>query len=150
MTSADSPPRIVQVAFWCWVLAAVFLVLGGVLSVTTGFGTLRERFPSSVTDDQIRSFLTFYRATGVVCIVLGLVVAYLAARIRNGDKRFRRAGIALSFAAVVLLLACAVLLRIVLPLIPLTLIALIAAPVAATRDKATAWFDAVESGRDGG
>jgi hypothetical protein len=148
MTSAQPRPRIVEVAFWCWAVAAILLVLGGLLALTTGFGNLRGHFPAEVTDDQIRSFLTFYRGTGGVCIVLGVAIGYLAGRTRRGDKRFRRASVALSFATVVLLLACAILLRIVLPLAPLAAIALIAAAVSATRERATAWFDAMDSRGD--
>jgi multisubunit Na+/H+ antiporter MnhB subunit len=147
MTSAEPRPRIVEVAFWCWVVAAVLLILGGLLAVTTGFDTLRHVVPATVADDKVRSLLTIYRATGAICIALGLAFGYLAGRTRRGDKRFRRAAIALSVAAVVLLVLCAVLLGYVPYLAPFATIALMVAAVLATRDKAQAWFDAVDSGR---
>lgn len=150
MTSADPRPRIVEVAFWSWLVAAVSLIVGGLLAVTTGFATIRDRVAASVTDDQIHSFLNLYRGTGAIAIVAGMAVGYLAGRTRRGDKRFHRASVALSLALVVLLVACALLLGFILPLTPLAVLALIVAAVLATRGSASAWFDTVDSGGDGG
>lgn len=146
MTTAPPRPRIVAAAFWCWIVAAVLLVSGGSLSATTSFSVARAQISTSVTDEQLRSFLTFYRGLGGICVLLGVAVGVLAFRTYRGDRRFRRAAVALSLAAVAVLLFCAVL---VVPPHPFALVAAIALLVAAgliTRAPATAWFDAVQAG----
>jgi hypothetical protein len=136
-------PRAVQVAFWCWLTAAALLLLGGLLEVWL----LRDARPANGENDQVRSLILYYRGVGVLCIVLGIAIGYLAGRTRRGDKRFRRAIIALSIASVVVLLAAEISLRgVSLPAI-VALIPLLMAVVSVTRDSATAWFDAVEAGR---
>lgn len=129
MTSADSRPRIVQVAFWCWLLAAVALVLLGLLIATS-------------------TAPGFFRGAGVIFAVASLGLAYVAGRMRRGDSRFRRAAVALAMALVVLL----VLFAIQVHGLGWALVAalILAGAIAATRDKATAWFDAVDSGRHSG
>ncbi len=148
MTSADPRPRTVEVAFWSWVASAILLVLGGMRGVSTGFGTLRGSVSASVTDDQVHSLLNLVRWTGGIYIALGIAVGFLAGRTRKGDKRFRRASVALSFAIVALVVLCAVLLGFMPPLAPLAVITLLVAAIAATRDSASAWFDTVDSGSD--
>jgi uncharacterized membrane protein len=149
MTSAHPRPGIVDAAFWCWMVAAGVLILGGLLAVVTTSDTFRETAPG-VSDAQIRSILTLYRGSGAICVAMGLAIGYPAWRTRRGDKRFRRATIALSVATVVLLVVFAVLLGYLPYLAPLSAVGLIVAPVLATRHKASAWFDAVDSGSDGG
>src|ERR1700738_1095059 len=106
MTSANPRPRIVDVALWCWATAAVLLILGGLLEITmVKFSDLRNAYPASVPDADIRSLFANYRAVAIVSMVLGMAIGYLAGRTRRGDKRFRRATVALSVAGVVLLLA---------------------------------------------
>jgi hypothetical protein len=149
MRSADPPPRSVEVAFWCWVVAATVLVLAGLVAVMAGYTTLLGSFPTaSLSEDQIRSLAFFFRGSGVLFIVVGLALGYLAGRTRKGDKRFRRATVALSNAIVLLLVLYALLLGIVLPL-PAAIASIVAA-VLATRASADAWFDAVDSGTDHG
>jgi hypothetical protein len=150
MTSANPRPRIVDVAFWCWVAAAILLILGGLLEITmVKFSDLRNAYPASVPDSDIRSLFANFRTVAIVSMVLGMAVGYLAGRTRRGDKRFRRATVALSVAGVVLLLAARVLLGGVGLLAVLAVIPLLVAVVSATRDSASAWFDAVASGSDG-
>jgi hypothetical protein len=147
MTSANPRPRIVDAAFWCWVAAAVLLFLGGLLEMTlVKFSDLRNAYPASVPDSDVKSLFTYYRGVATICMVLGLAIGYLAGRTRRGDKRFRRATVALSVAGVVLLLAAKVLLGGVSLLAVLAVIPLLVAIVAATRDSASAWFDAVAAG----
>jgi hypothetical protein len=129
MTSANPRPRSVQVAFWSWVAAAVVLVL-------FGMWLLASTAP------------IFTRGVGVILAVAGLAVGYLAARTANGDKRFRRAAVALSLALAVLLALLAILNLRPLWLIPMVL--LLAGAHAATRTSVDPWFDAVDSGREGG
>lgn len=141
--SAGPPPRAVQVAFWCWVTAAALLLLGGLLEVWL----LRDARPANGQDEQARTLILYYRGVGVLCIVLGIAIGFLAGRTRRGDKRFRRATVALSIASVVLLLTAEILLRgVSLPAV-VALIPLLVAVVSVTRDSASPWFDAVEAGR---
>lgn len=132
----------VQVAFWSWLVAAVLLLLGGALELWTGFVLHDARGGA----DQLKPLLYYLRGVGALCIALGIGIAYLAGRTRRGDKRFRRGSVALSIATVVVLLVGAILVGWVnLPAV-LAVIALLVAIVAATRDSASAWFDAMASG----
>ena len=90
MTATEPRPRIVTVAFLCWLAAAILLMLGGFLLVLS-------RAPVPV----------FYRGAGVLWVVAGALLSYLAGRSRNGDTRFRRAAVALSVALALLLLRSA-------------------------------------------
>jgi hypothetical protein len=129
MTSAEPRPRIVEVAFWTWVSAAILLVLFGVLFATA-------------------TAPVFLRGAGAVFAVAGAALAFLADRARRGRSRFRWAAVALALTLVALLIVFDVLLR---GLVWLVIIAfLLIGSFAATRDVASAWFDAAESGRDGG
>lgn len=148
MTAAHPRPRIVNAAFWSWLAAAVLLILGGLLALTTRFDTVRHAANPGVTDEQIHSFLAFYRAAGAICILLGAAIGYLAGRTRSGDKRFRRAAIALSLAGAVVIAVGAFTQVVTLPSL-LAMIALIAGAGLLTRPSAAAWFDAVEEAGDG-
>jgi hypothetical protein len=129
MTSAEPRPRIVEVAFWTWVAAAILLVLFGLLIATA-------------------TAPVFFRGAGVLFSVAGLALAYLAGRARSGRSRFRWAALALALTLILLV----ILFEFVWLLGPawlLIVILLLIGAFAATRDKAQAWFDAVEAGRDG-
>lgn len=129
MTSANPRPRSIQVAFWSWVAAAMVLVL-------FGMWLLASTAP------------IFTRGVGVILAVAGLAVGYLAARTAHGDKRFRRAAVALALTLAVLLALLAILNLRPLWLIPMVL--LLAGSHAATRTSVDPWFDAMDSGRDSG
>ena len=86
MTATQPRPRIVSIAFWCWLAGAILLILGGLLLVFS-------HGPAPV----------FFRGAGGVWIVSGALLSYLAGRARNGDTRFRRAAVGLSVALAVLL-----------------------------------------------
>jgi hypothetical protein len=129
MTSAHSRPRIVEVAFWCWSVAAVLLIADGLW--------LFWAAP-----------VTFVRGAGAILLLTGLAVAILAGRTRRGDKRFHRALVALSMALALLLVLFIVMGG---PLLGAFIAALlIAGGVLTTREKANAWFEAVDSERDSG
>jgi peptidoglycan/LPS O-acetylase OafA/YrhL len=129
MTAGEPPPRIVEVAFWCWVAAAVLLILFGLLIAAA-------------------TAPAFFRGAGVIFAVAGGGLAYMAGRTRRRDSRFRRAAVALAVALVVLLLMFAV--QVHGPVWALIAIPLLAGVIAATRPAATTWFDSMDSGRDGG
>jgi dolichol kinase len=109
------------------------------------YGDLRNAYPASVPDSDVRSFFETYRTVAIVCAVLGMAIGYFAGRTRGGNKRFRRGTVALSVAGVVLLLAATVLFSAVTLLAVLAVIPLLVAVVAATREPASEWFDAVDS-----
>jgi hypothetical protein len=84
MSAEHSRPRTVTAAFWCWEAASFLLLAGGLIAAA---------WPHAPA---------FFRGAGVLSIVAGAGMALFAGRSRNGDVRFRRAGIALSLAIVVL------------------------------------------------
>jgi hypothetical protein len=86
MTAPHSRPRVVSAGFWCWTAAAVLLV---------AFGLLLAFSPEAIP--------SLFRGMGALFAASGLGLGFLAGRARLGDERFRRAAIALSLAAVVVL-----------------------------------------------
>ncbi|MCV7345265.1 hypothetical protein [Mycolicibacterium rhodesiae] len=86
MTATQPRPRLVSIAFWCWLAGAIVLMLGGLLLVFSNG-------PVPV----------FFRGAGVLWIVAGALLSYIAGRTRGGDTRFRRAAVALSIALAILL-----------------------------------------------
>jgi hypothetical protein len=150
MTTADrQPPRIVEVAFYCWLIAAVLLVAGGLMAAFTGQSALPDKFPgASLSADQIRSFAFVYRGAGLLWVASGLGSAYLAFRARRREDRFRRMAIWLSYAIVLMVVLLGFMFGILVPLTLFALIALVAGAVLAGRKSAVAWFDASGSRRD--
>jgi len=145
MTAAHRRPRIVDVAFWSWMVAAVLLVIGGGVGplLLVSFDTVRRATPNTVTDAQLHRELMFHRGAWFICLLLGLVIPYLAARARHGDRRFRRAAVALSMAAAIFVALCG-LFRLVTLEALLAIIPLIIGAGLITRPAANAWFDAVD------
>lgn len=87
MTPTPTPaerPRAVLAGFWCWVVAAI---------LTTVLGVLVLSGPPILTA----------RIVGALLILVGLALAYLANRARQGDPRFARAAVALAMASVAFL-----------------------------------------------
>ena len=78
-----SRPRIVNAAFWCWLAGAVLLMVGGLIAASVNLPGL-------------------YRGSGIITVLAGGGMAFLAGRSRGGDTRFRRAAVALSLSIVVL------------------------------------------------
>jgi hypothetical protein len=121
MTGPQSRPRVVTAAFWCWLVAAILLIVGGLLAASVAVPAV-------------------FRGGGVVTALAGVGMAFLAGRSRNGDTRFRRAAVALALTIVVLVALLAVFgvvhvltLLAVLPLIAGTV--LITRPAAASADE---------------
>jgi hypothetical protein len=84
MTAPPSRPRVVTAAFWCWVVASVLLIVGGLIVASASLPPLS-------------------RGSGVITGLAGGGMAFLAGKSRTGDARYRRAAIALSLAIVVLM-----------------------------------------------
>lgn len=128
-------------AFWAWLVAAILLVLAGLILATVQLQS---------DQDQMRTLVWFARGIGALYIAAGLAVGYLGGRTRRGDKRFRRAAVALSYAIVLLVAVFALVFQIYPLPVLVAMIALLVAAVAATRDSADAWLDAAELGRNSG
>jgi hypothetical protein len=89
MTARQPRPRVVTAAFWCWLVAAILLIVGGLLAASVELPPV-------------------FRGGGVVTALAGAGMAFLAGRSRNGDARFRRAAVALALTIVVLVALLAV------------------------------------------
>jgi hypothetical protein len=123
MTAPQARPQVVTAAFWCWVIAALLLILFGMLSLTQA------------------NLIAFGRGAGTLFAVAGVALAFLAGRARVGHAGFRRAAVALALAMAVLLAVYALMSHGVLWLIPMVL-AMVGA-VLMVRPSAQAWFDAI-------
>lgn len=119
-------PLIVEAVFWLWLVAAISLVVLGMLMALT-----RGNLPP------------VYRGAGVLFAVAGLGLGYLAGRTRAGDAGMRRAGVGLALALVVLLALFTLMTGGVLWLIPMIL-AMVGA-VLVMRPAAQDWFHAEET-----
>jgi len=119
MTAPQSRPRVVTAAFWCWVAAALMLMVGGMIAAS------------------VSALPMVYRGGGVITALAGAGMAYLAGRSRSGDTRYRRAAIALSLVIVVLVAIAAVLGGAVHVLTLLAVLPLIAGTVLMTRPAAS-------------
>lgn len=122
MTAPQSRPRVVAAGFWCWAAAAVMLV---------AFGLLLAFAPDNLP--------TLFRGMGALFAASGLGLGFLAGRARLGHAQFRRAGIALALAIVVVLAFFAVFSRgpIWLPVMILTMVG----AVLMMRPSAQEWFE---------
>jgi len=114
-------PRIVDAVFWLWLLAAVSLVVLGMLMALT-----RGNLPP------------VFRGAGVLFAVAGLALGYLAGRTRAGHARMRRAAVGLALALVVLLALFTLMTGGVLWLIPMILT--MVGAVLIMRPSAQDWF----------
>lgn len=90
MTAPAPRTRVVTAAFWCWVVASVLLMAGGLIAAS------------------VQGAPGVFRGAGVISAIAGAGVAFLAGRSRGGDARYRRALIALSLTIVGLISISAV------------------------------------------
>jgi hypothetical protein len=120
--SAPSPrPRAVSAAFWCWLGAAMLLIVGGLIAASVHLPVI-------------------YRGAGIITVIAGAGMAFLAGRSRSGDNRFRRAAVAFSL-AIVVLVALVSLFGVVHILTLIGVILLIVGTVLMTRPSTTAWYE---------
>lgn len=89
MTAPVPRPGVVTAAFWCWVAAAVLLMVGGMIAASVNLPAV-------------------FRGAGVLTVLAGGALAFLAGRVRDGDPRFRRAAVALALTVVALIAALSV------------------------------------------
>lgn len=88
--SSPPPPQrslVATIGFCFWLVAAVLLMVGGMIAASASLPGL---------DTGV------FRGTGVLIAIAGIGMAFLAGRSRSGDRRFRRAAIALSLAIVLI------------------------------------------------
>jgi hypothetical protein len=121
MTAPEPRPRVVTIAFWCWLAGAILLMVGGLLLVFS---------PGPAP--------MFFRGAGGVWILTGALLSYLAGRARSGDTRFRRAAVGLSVALSVLLALFAVMTSGLVWLFVLVLV--MVAAVLVMRPQAQQWY----------
>ncbi|BAX99446.1 hypothetical protein MSTE_04152 [Mycobacteroides stephanolepidis] len=145
MTPDRPRPRIVDVAFWFWVVSSAALFLNGLAGVTQSYDAVRAAAKPELTDADVRNLVTYFRAWGVLCILLAAGIAFLAGRTRRGDKRYRRALITLSVVSVLGAIAMAGS-GSVGPLLLIAALSLIVANVLIIRPTAQNWFDGDEHG----
>ena len=149
MAPAERPPRVVEAAFWCWMVAAVLLVVGGLMALFAGGEGMPGNFPgASLSEDQARSMAIVYRVAGLIIIACGVAIGYLGVRTRSRNRRYRRFAVALSLAVLLVEAVLGFMFGIVIPLALLALIPLIAAAALATRKGAMAWFEPAGAGSD--
>lgn len=145
MTAEQPRPRSVDVAFWFWVVSAAALFLNGLAGVTQRYDAVRAAARHGLTDEDVRNLVTYFRAWGALCILLAAGIAFLAGRTRQGDKRYRRALIALSVVSVLgaIVMASS---GSVGPLLLIAALSLIVANVLIIRPAAQEWFDEGDHG----
>ncbi|MBB3605208.1 putative membrane channel-forming protein YqfA (hemolysin III family) [Mycolicibacterium sp. BK556] len=120
MTATQPRPRAFNVAFWLLMVGSVMLMGGGLIAATANIPVL-------------------FRGAGIICVVAGALIAFLAGRVRKtDDPRFRRATLALSFMVVVLVSVVAAL-GIVHLLALLSVLPLLVGAMLLSRPAATGW-----------
>jgi hypothetical protein len=120
MSAPSTRPRAVTAAFWCWVVGALLLIVGGMVTASVGLPPV-------------------FRGAGVLIAVAGAGMAFLAGRTRAGDARFRRAALALSL-TLIILVALVAAVGVVHILTLIAVIPLIAGAVLITRPAAAAHY----------
>lgn len=142
MTASPTPsrPRVVEIGFWVLIAGAVLLIVGGLLAATVTYETARSAIDPEVSNERLRSYLTFYRGIGIGSVLAGGGLAFLAGRTRRGDARFRRATVGLALAIAVVLVVLAAGVGVGQPVILLSLVPIAAGTIMLTRRSANAWF----------
>jgi hypothetical protein len=133
-------PRVVDGAFWCFMVAAVVIIVGGLMASTATFDVARAALPASMYDDQVRSYLTIYRSTGIGAVLAAGALAFLAGRARRGDARFRLATLGLAFAIVVVIGLLAIGVGVAQPVILLGLFPVLIGALLLVQPSARTWY----------
>lgn len=134
-------PRVVDIAFWCFMVGAVVVIVGGLMAATVSYDVARASLPTSIGDDEVRSYLTIYRATGIGSAMAAAALAFLAGRARRGDARFRSATLGLAFALVVVVGLLAIGAGVAQPLILLGLLPVLVGTALIVQPSARSWYD---------
>ena len=142
MTAPTPPerPRVVDLSFWCFMVGAVIMIVGGLMALTTTYEVARAAIPDTVSDEDVRNYLTIYRGTGIGSVLAAGALAFLAGRARRGDARFRLATLALAFATLVVLGLLALGIGVAQPLILLGLLPVVIGALLAVQPSARQWY----------
>ncbi|BBY73750.1 hypothetical protein MPRF_06490 [Mycolicibacterium parafortuitum] len=142
MTAPTPPerPRVVDLSFWCFMVGAVIMIVGGLMALTATYEVARAAIPDTVSDEDVRNYLTIYRGTGIGSVLAAGALAFLAGRARRGDARFRLATLALAFATLVVLGLLALGIGVAQPLILLGLLPVVIGALLAVQPSARQWY----------
>lgn len=131
-------PRNVTIAYWLWIVCAVLLILFGLLAFTASADAIREQFAEDKRDD-VDAFIKLLRGIGVISLLVGGVVGFLAGPVRKGDRRFRR-----TLATLSVVFAFLQIFAVIVGLSPFALllvaVGLLVAAILVYRPQADAWF----------
>lgn len=119
----DGRPRTVTAAFSCWLTGAI---------LTAGVGLL-----------MLTQSLALLKGIGLLLVVVGLALGFLADKARKRDPRFARAAVALAMAAVAFLALVVLFLTPALGLVAIigvAVLALIAGSALNQRPASIAWY----------
>jgi len=134
-------PRVVDAAFWCFIGGAVVMIVGGLMASTATFEDARAAIDATVSDEQVRGYLTVYRVSGLGSVLAAGALAFLAGRARRGEARFRLATLGLSFAVVVVVGLLAVGVGFVEPLVLLALLPVLVGAALLNVPAARGWYE---------
>ncbi len=143
MTQPTSAPRpaIVNIAFWLVVAGAALLLAGGLLGLTSAFGTPRSAFSPDLSDGEVRSIVIMRGGISALLVLVGVALSFLAGRARNGDLRFRRSTVWLSASLVALVFVLTLMAPFAMT--PVALFGIVPVAIGATlfmRPAASDWF----------
>lgn len=129
-----SRPRVVDLAFWCVIVGAVIMIVGGLMASTAAFDA--ERLQIANAD----AYLAIVRGTGIGSVLVGGILAFLAGKARRGDARFHLATLALAVAAIVVVVIIAGLIGAVHLFILASLFPLLIGVLLFVQPSARQWF----------
>ena len=121
-------------------VGAVIMIVGGLMALTATYEVARAAIPDTVSDEDVRNYLTIYRGTGIGSVLAAGALAFLAGRARRGDARFRLATLALAFATLVVLGLLALGIGVAQPLILLGLLPVVIGALLAVQPSARQWY----------
>lgn len=145
LPAPSSRPRLVDAAFWCFLGGAVMMIVGGLMAAAATFESARSAIDATVPDDQVRSFLTAYRVSGLGSVVAAGALAFLAGRARRGAARFRLAAQGLSFAMVVVAGLLALGIGVVQPLVLLSLLPILIGAALLAVPAVRIWYESEDA-----
>ncbi len=138
MSETESRPSAVTTACWLLVIGGVLLVAGGLLASLASFDTLRKAQPPTVPDESVHHLVTMNRGIGVLFVLAGVGLVWLASRARRRDLRFRRAAMALALTVIVLVSVASVFAGHILAL--LSLVPIIVGTLLLSRTGVLDWY----------
>lgn len=138
MSETESRPSAVTTACWLLVVGGVLLIAGGLLATLVSFDTLRKAQPPTVPDESVHHLVTMNRGIGILFVLAGVGLVWLAARARQRDLRFRRAAMALALTIIVLVSVASVFAGHILAL--LSLVPIIVGTLMMSRAEVLDWY----------